>query len=204
MKLREFLAKLIGRQPSATPATDPRLFVLDLLPRNSVGAEIGVHTGDFSAAMLARLAPTELHLIDPWRHETAATYKKAWYGGRARGGQAEMDARYQGVCVRFAAEIQAGRVLIHRDCAAPALGPVADAHFDWIYIDGNHLYEFVKQDLAVAFQKTKPGGIICGDDYMPGGWWQGGVKKAVDEFVKEHTLQSCRIIQNQYLLTKAT
>jgi len=201
MKLRELLALITGRT-IAPPATDPRLFLLDLLPRHSIGAEIGVHTGDLSAALLASIAPTELHLIDPWLHEQSAAYKKAVYGGKAHGGQAEMDARYQAVCARFAAAIQAGRVIIHRECSAPALGRCPDAHFDWVYIDGNHLYEFVKQDLALAFQKTKPGGLICGDDYTAGGWWRGGVKKAVDEFVRDHPLQSCRIIQNQYFLTK--
>ena len=201
MKLRNLLAMITGRA-AATPAADPRLFVLDMLPHNSIGAEIGVHTGEFSAAMLARVAPRELHLIDPWLHETAATYKKAWYGGQARGGQAEMDARYQAVCARFASEIQAGRVIIHRECSEPALSRCPDAHFDWIYIDGNHLYEFAKQDLALSFQKVKPGGLICGDDYTPGGWWRGGVKQAVDEFVRDHQLQSCQIIQKQYFLTK--
>ena len=206
MNFRKLWATITGRvtgAPAEAPVADPRLFVLDQLPRQSIGAEIGVHTGEFSAVMLTRLAPQELHLIDPWRHETAALYKKAWYGGQARGGQAEMDARYQAVCARFASEIQAGRVIIHRECSAPALRQCAAAQFDWIYIDGNHLYEFVKQDLELAFQKVKPGGFICGDDYTSRGWWRGGVKKAVDEFVQEYPLQSWRIIQNQFLLKKA-
>ena len=65
-----------------------------MLPRKSIGAEIGVHKGDFSRKILRTVSPAALHLIDPWRHETSETYKDAWYGGQAEGRQGEMDARY--------------------------------------------------------------------------------------------------------------
>ena len=70
---------------------DPRRFLLDILPKNSIGAEIGVHKGDFSRKILRTVSPEALHLIDRWRHETSETYKDAWYGAvklkadRARG-----------------------------------------------------------------------------------------------------------------------
>ena len=38
-------------------------------------------------------------------------------------------------------------------------------YFDWIYIDGNHTYEYVKQDLEGYRPKVKPGGYMAGDDY---------------------------------------
>lgn len=49
--------------------------------------------------------------------------------------------------------------------------------FDMIYIDADHSYESVKNDISVWFNKVKPGGIICGHDYF-----MDDVKKAVDEF----------------------
>ena len=75
----------------------PREVVLHLLPKSSVGAEIGVHEGDFSAALLQVAQPKRLHLIDPWQHEPDETYKKAWYGGQVEDGQAGMDSRFQRV-----------------------------------------------------------------------------------------------------------
>jgi hypothetical protein len=51
-----------------------------------------------------------------------------------------------------------------------------------VYIDGNHLYEYVIKDLSLSSRKTKIGGYVAGDDYCEGGWWKGSVKKAVDEF----------------------
>jgi len=50
---------------------------------------------------------------------------------------------------------------------------------DMVYIDANHLYEFVKEDILRWLPKIVSGGIISGHDYgfspCP------GVKKAVDE-----------------------
>jgi hypothetical protein len=36
--------------------------------------------------------------------------------------------------------------------------------FNWIYVDGNHSYEYVKTDLGLAAPLVAEGGIICGDD----------------------------------------
>ena len=122
-------------------------------------------------------------MIDPWQHESSAEYEGAWYGGQAKGGQAEMDARYESVKQRFAAEIDAGSVVVHRATSVDVLSALPDDYFDWVYIDGNHLYEFVRQDLEWSLCKTKVGGYITGDDYRDGGWWEGGSSEPVDEFV---------------------
>jgi Methyltransferase domain len=181
---------------------DPRRFLLDMLPRKSIGAEIGTHMGDFSHQILRTVAPAELHLIDPWKHETSETYKDAWYGGQAGGGQGEMDARYSSVCARFHSQIRSGQVKIHRGYSGDVLPEFPNAYFDWIYIDGNHLYEFVKRDLNLSFMKTRTGGYIAGDDYTPGGWWQGAVKKALDEFVEERLVRNLRIQNRQFVFRK--
>ena len=36
---------------------------------------------------------------------------------------------------------------------------------DYIYIDGNHTYPFVKKDIENYYEKVKEGGILCGHDY---------------------------------------
>ena len=158
---------------------EERRFLLEVLPENSIGMEVGVHIGDFSNELLRALSPKELHLVDPWGHLTEEQYKNAWYGGQAKTGQEEMDERYSGVCRRFNTQIASGQVKIHRGYSSDMLGKFSDAYFDWVYIDGNHLYEFVKGDLELSLRKTKAGGYITGDDYGEGGWWEGGVKKAV-------------------------
>jgi hypothetical protein len=193
------IARVLGFIPRQS---NRREFLLEMLPKKSVCAEIGVHKGDFSAQILRVVDPQELHLVDPWKYEDSDTYKNAWYGGTTRGGQTEMDDRYQAVHLRFEPDIRSGRVKIHRGYSGNVLNEFPDGYFDWIYIDGNHLYEFVRQDLQLSLKKTKPGGYITGDDYGEGGWWQGGVKKAVDQFLQENHVQLVAIRNGQFVLRK--
>ena len=165
-------------------------------------AEIGVYQGDFSAQILGHVRPRRLHLIDPWRYEADARYENAWYGGRVGTSQAKMDAVHAAVLARFGKEIAAGVVLVHRAPSVEAAGGFADEYFDWVYIDGNHLYDFVKADLETYHRKVKTGGFIAGDDYGAEGWWEGGVTRAVDEFRRGGLYDTVLIRDRQFLLRK--
>lgn len=179
---------------------DRRYFLLELMPKSSICAEIGVHTGRFSEKILSVVRPRELHLIDPWKHETSGQFEDALYGGKADAGQQEMDARYRSVRERFAEGIRNGQVKVHRGYSSDVLTTFPDGYFDWVYIDGNHLYEGVMQDLTLALAKTKPGGYVTGDDYGREGWWEGGVERAVDEFCRAHPVDLVTIRNHQFVL----
>jgi len=182
---------------------DGRRFLFDILPKESVGAEIGVHLGDFSHQILVSLSPKELHLIDPWEHQTLSKYKNAWYGGGAKGGQDEMDSRFSGILKRFDRNLISGQVKIHRGYSNHILQKFPEHYFDWVYIDGNHLYEYVIEDLTLSLLKVKPGGYIAGDDYSEEGWWEGGVKKAVDEFAMNPAVELLEIRNSQFIFRKS-
>jgi hypothetical protein len=175
--------------------------VLDVLPKRSIGAEVGVHRGNFSALLLNAVGPMELHLIDPWKYEDTPMYKNAWYGAKASG-QGEMDRHYRYVCERFSPQIQSGVVRVHRGYSGEILAQLPNAYLDWIYIDGNHLYEFIKMDLELSFEKVKRGGYIAGDDYHRGGWWEGGVKRAVDEFILRRPVKLIAKKNRQFIVQK--
>ncbi len=193
------VAHALGRV--SNPLED-RLFLLQLLPKNSVGAEIGVHKGEFSERILEIVQPRQLHLIDPWKHEASAAYQDALYGGQAKKGQDEMDRRYEAVCSRFQSQTARKQVEIHRGYSTDVLSRFADDFLDWVYIDGNHLYDYLKKDIALSFRKTKTGGFVTGDDYMEGGWWDGGVKKAVDEFAQTPAAELIEIRHNQFIFRR--
>ena len=157
--------------------------VLSLLPKQGVGAEIGVWKGDFSARILAVAQPRMLHLIDPWQARTDASHAAAWYSA-ARG--TDMDAVYEGVAERFATEITDRRMNLHRASSVDAMATLPDDCLDFIYVDGDHAYEAVREDLALARLKVRPGGLICIDDHMDGKWWGDGVIRATNEFLGAH------------------
>lgn len=57
-----------------------------------------------------------------------------------------------------------------------------DSSLDFVFIDGNHDYETVKNDLISWFPKVKNGGIIAGHDFEVK---FDGVYKAVKEFFND-------------------
>jgi hypothetical protein len=72
--------------------------------------------------------------------------------------------------------------LIH-DSSTNASKKFKESEIDAIYIDGNHEYQSVTEDLSYWFSKIKSNGFICGHDYGPR--WP-GVIQAVDEFCASH------------------
>lgn len=58
-----------------------------------------------------------------------------------------------------------------------------DAHsIDFCFIDGDHSYEAVSEDLRLWYPKVRPGCIIAGHDYIYTNEGERGVSIAVDEF----------------------
>jgi hypothetical protein len=181
-----------------------RARLLRRLPKRSVGVEIGVWAGDLSAAILRAVRPTRLHLLDPWAFAPDERYEQAWYGGARAGSQVEMDQVYDRVLQRFETEIADGAVVIHRSTSAEAAAEFEDASLDWVYVDGNHLYEYVQTDLALFAPKVRPGGLLAGDDYGAAGWWDDGVRRAVDRFlVTQAGAYEPVFLRDQFLLRRA-
>ena len=171
-------------------AAGRRSGLLDLLPKSSVGCEIGVWKGDFSVQILETVEPRELHLVDPWWFADEAGYVQAWYGGALARTQDDMDQIYEGVKRRLRVPIDQGIVVIHRSESATVAITFADDYFDWVYIDGNHVYEYVMADLVGFTPKVKHGGLVTGDDYANRGWWEDGVRRAVDQFVASGAVEA--------------
>lgn len=57
----------------------------------------------------------------------------------------------------------------------------ADKSIDFLWIDANHTYPFVIQDLKCYYPKMKTGGVMSGHD-----WSDPGVRQAVKEFFGEN------------------
>ena len=56
-----------------------------------------------------------------------------------------------------------------------------DEYFDYVYIDGEHLYDFVKKDIELWYPKLKKNGIFAGHDFE-----MAEVMRAVAEFRYNH------------------
>jgi len=143
-------------------------FLLDLLPKESVGAEIGVWEGDFSVELNEVVNPTKFYLVDPWKFMDE--YPDRWYGGFTGGGlvgdgyhnQEDMDKLYQKVKDKFKGKSNVEFLRIFSDDLSKHILPNS---LDWVYIDGDHSYEQVLKDLVLSYSLVKKGGYITGDDW---------------------------------------
>jgi len=121
------------------------------------GAEIGVLNGAFSECLLRNFPNLELYLVDPWKH-----YPKKDYDDFNNFSQDIQDARYNLVKTLFNDK---ENVSILRMTSMEAVKHFEDELLDFVYIDANHKYEYVKQDIQEWSKKVKPGGIISGHDF---------------------------------------
>lgn len=147
------------------------------LPKNPVCAEIGVYRGDFSKMIQDELDPVHITLIDPYEVNQAKKYSD----GLATAYSTDKD---YSIAVN---KTKKKGCLFIQDYSYNVVKSAINGAFDFIYLDGSHLYKDVKQDLNDWFPKLKPTGIIGGHDY--GNELFKGVRQAVDEFCEERNLK---------------
>lgn len=141
-----------------------RFDLLTWLPKQAEVAEIGVALGNFSSAILVHGAPRRLHLVDAWAHFDDDAYRP----DPNNVAHDEQEARYQGVLDRFKAQIRVDRIRVHRGLSADIARDFPDHGLDWVYIDANHTFEGVLEDLHAWGPKVRPDGFILGHDYYRG------------------------------------
>jgi len=157
-------------------AGDRTRMAAEVLPKGGRGVEVGVLDGAFADALLHACSPSALWLVDPWRHRPG-------YRDPLNAPDAEQSARHAGVVSRFSTRPE---VKVVRAASPGAAGPFRGC-LDWVYLDADHSYEAAKADLAAWGRALRPGGLLCGHDYVAPGpataHFDCGVKRAVDELV---------------------
>lgn len=94
------------------------------------------------------------------------------------------------------------RVSVHRRTSECGANIFPDDHFDWIYLGGDRSYEDATQRLQRFGRKVKPGGWIAGDSYGPSDRHQGGVQRAVDEFLCAGGVELLKVAGDRFVLRK--
>ena len=67
---------------------------------------------------------------------------------------------------------------------------------DYVFLDGGHDYQTVKNDLNCCREVIVNGGTVLCDDYDLS--YAPGVKKAIDEFTLEYKLKCSIICNNRF------
>jgi len=150
-------------------------------------AEIGVMIGSLMKAILkdyCSLYIREYWAIDQWKVDA-----NQWTGKS----QEWWEGNYRKVCKYYPWFHQLKILRLSSLEAAKIFWP---GFFDMVYIDANHTYEWVLDDIKAWSPLVRKGGIIAGHDYDPNSVRaKSQVKKAVDEFfgVGNFTVDNCTV-----------
>jgi len=141
--------------------------------------EIGVFKGDFLDYLVKNCAVGSIDAVDLFEGVTCS--------GDVDGNNVEhydIGKSYTELLTKYTGM---STIQLYKSDSVKFLQSKDDNTYDIIYIDGDHSYNGVKNDLINAFSKIKNGGYIMGHDYEMNmkkarNNYNFGVKEAVDEF----------------------
>lgn len=131
-----------------------RVDLLPMLPKRSVGAEVGVLKGRFSRRVLQHVNPRIFYLVDVWEQIEGSHYKD--YAIRRA---------LRVVLHDFRSWIKDGVVRPLRGRSLEMVTLIPEESLDWVYIDGDHTEEGALHDFREWGSRVKRGGYIMGHDY---------------------------------------
>ena len=135
--------------------------------KNTTMIEIGSYMGESTMLFASSQIFDKIYTIEP--HEGHEIFNENHgYSWELVKQQFEINTRYF------------DNISLISDYSYNVVDTFEDNSIDFIYIDANHLYESVKQDLTLYYPKVKPGGYIGGHDYQKD--WP-GVVTAIHEII---------------------
>lgn len=168
-------------------------------------AEIGVLRGAGALSFLEAWQGQKLILVDPWKPVTPDD-------GYSYGTPRQHQDNFQAARDRLKAHEE--RVSFMKNTSVPAASHVRLESLDFAYIDADHGYNAVTNDLAAWWPKIKPGGLLAGNCFIdchevtplrasqiPGYGAPHGrvqVRRAVLRFAAKHKLQVGATIFEQW------
>jgi Methyltransferase domain len=145
------------------------------------GVEIGVCRGHSARALLEHGCGF-LFLVDPWEHYDGV---EGFGSVAADEGARRQEANFRAFRDNLAPYDDGRHFALLRMPSAEAARLVPEVDFVWV--DGNHRYEWVRSDLEYYWPKVRPGGLLCGDDFTDNDDCQVG--RAVAEFARARGLE---------------
>jgi hypothetical protein len=140
------------------------------------GAEIGVAEGIYSKVLCTHIPNLHLLAVDLWD-----TYDRGdeWHKARMK------NRDEQERCLALAhAKLDAYGATFIRKPSVEGARDIADDSLDFVYIDGNHSFDYVMQDMIVWSPKVRVDGIVALHDYYR--FRGAGVVDAVNAYTHAH------------------
>lgn len=138
------------------------LDLCDCLPQKAQVVEIGSYAGESALLFLQSQKIKNLYCIDPWK--SGYDVKDGASFSSMKDVERKFDDTISGHSEVFKIKMP----------SIKASAYFSNETLDMVYLDGNHTYEAVLEDIRYWYPKVKLGGFLAGHDYK----WA-GVKKAI-------------------------
>lgn len=123
------------------------------------GVEIGTDQGEYAEVLAKTMPSLKLFCVDPWK---AVAYEKG-FQPESFENQEFFDRRYSETIERLTPY---QNIVLKRATSMEAVNDFEDNSLDFVYIDGNHDFLNVTQDIHYWTKKVKSGGIVSGHDFV--------------------------------------
>lgn len=117
------------------------------------GAEIGTLRGDYALTLCENIPGLRLYCVDPYKE-----YKVHYFWHT----QEELDEAYE-IAQEKLSEFD---VMFIKEKSVLASEKLHNNSLDFVYIDADHTFRHVVDDIDSWYQKVRKGGIIAGHDYL--------------------------------------
>jgi len=147
-------------------------FIKETKKDNLRGVEIGTECGENAFRILKALPIKKLYLIDPYLEygESKETFERTQ-------NFLNKDERIAKKRLRRFGD----KIVFIKKTSEKAIEDIPN-NLDFVYIDGNHDYEFVKKDIELYYSKVKIGGVFGGHDFYRNGNKEGVARAVLERF----------------------
>ena len=154
-----------------------------------LGVEIGVYRGEHAESILKELDIKKLYLVDPYKEYSC------WMGSKRN---IELSEKIMEKRMKKYSE----KIKLIKKTSSEAVKEIPN-ELDFVYIDGNHEYEYIKEDIELYYPKLKKRGILSGHDFNKiekGN--ERNVIQAVNEFAIKNKLTIFHLAPDWWVIKK--
>ncbi len=152
------------------------------------GVEVGVYKGEYTE-VLAK-SGLEVFGVDPW-----LAYDDYPYYTTRKQQQDLLDEQFAETKSRLMPYMKTKLI---RKTSMEAIQDFEDESLDFVYIDGNHAFKYVAEDMCEWMKKLKKGGALCGHDYIYANPLNFHVRHVVDAYVAAYGVRQLFILGRKH------